>query len=55
MISDYVKTTDQIEGVCEHIRELPRDMTIKEWIQIQKVSDGLVIGEQEDAPYSSSS
>ena len=47
VISDYVKTQKQIKGTFDYIRELPRNMTVKDWVQIQKVSDSLVIGEQE--------
>ena len=47
VISNYVKSAKQIKSTYSYIRELPRNMTAKEWIQIQKVSDGLVYGEEE--------
>ena len=47
VISNYVKSAKQIKNTYSYIRELPRNMTAKEWIQIQKVSDGLVYGEEE--------
>jgi len=47
IISNVVKTAKQIESTFSYIRELPRNMTVKEWIQIQKVRDNLIIGEEE--------
>ena len=55
VISDYVKTQKQIKATIDYIRELPVGMTVKDWKQMHKISDSLIIGEQEDAPCSSSS
>ena len=55
VISDYVKSAKQIKATVDYIRELPAGMTVKDWKQMHKISDSLVIGEQEDAPCSSSS
>ena len=47
VISNYIKSAKQIESTYSYIRELPRNMTAKEWIKIQKVSDSLIYGEEE--------
>ena len=48
VVSNYVKTDKQIESTYSYIRELPRNMTAKEWMKIQEVSNGLTYGEQEE-------
>ena len=55
IISNIVKSVKQIEGVVDYIKELPAGMTVKDWKQMHKISDNLIIGEQEEAPCSSSS
>ena len=47
VISNYVKSAKQIEGTYNYIKELPRNMTVKDWIQMHKISDNLIIGEEE--------
>ena len=47
IISNYVKGVKQIEGVIDYIRELPRDLSVKDWIKIQEVNNALIYGEQE--------
>jgi len=47
VISNYVKSAKQIKETYDYIIELPVDMTAKKWLNIQKVSDGLIYGKQE--------
>ena len=47
VISNYVKTAKQIKETYNYVIELPINMTAKEWLNIQEVSDGLVYGEEE--------
>ena len=48
IISDVVKSARQIEGTVDYIRALPKGMTVKQWKQMHKISDSLIIGKQEN-------
>ena len=37
----------QIIGTVDYIRELPIDITVKEWLQMHKISNNLKHGKQE--------
>jgi len=51
IISNVVKSAGKIKktyiGIVDYIRELPRDLSVKDWIQMQKINDSLIHGEQE--------